>query len=82
MSDDEFLKAEPHEEPWSQAKGVNREVAQEWEPKPRYTKFWTMAEDKREGLERHEMSIAEDQCWRARKFGKRTGAFGKGLNLP
>ena len=82
MADDEFLKAEPHEEPRSQAKGVNREVAQAWEPKPRYTKFWAMAEDKRERLERHEMSIAEDQCWRARKFGKRTGAFGKGLNLP
>ena len=52
------------------------------EPKPKYSDFWTIPEAKREGLERHEMCIAEAQCFRARKFAKLSGAFGKGKNIP
>ena len=51
-------------------------------PKLRYPDFWTIPEAKREGLERHEMCIAEAQCFRARKFAKLSGAFGKGKNIP
>ena len=80
MSDDAFLKAGPHEESMIQFKGVRMDS--ECEPKPRYPKFWELDERGRERLERYEMGIAEAQCWRARKFGKRTMSFGKGLCFP
>ena len=78
MSDEEFLRAEPWTDPGSQHKGGLLEV----EPKCRYPDFWTIPEAKRAGLERHEMSIAEAHCFKARKFSKMSGAFGKGLNVP
>ena len=80
MSDDAFLKAGPHEESMIQFKGVRMDS--ECEPKPRYPKFWELDERGRERLERHEMGIAEAQCFRARKSAKRCGAFGKGKNVP
>ena len=82
MSDAEFLEAEPSKEPGNEAKGRVHEITQDWEPKSRYPDFWKVTEGKRERLERHEMGIAEAQCFRARKFAKRCGAFGKGKNIP
>ena len=82
MSDDDFLMSEPWLDPGSLDKGGVIEVPQEWEPKLRYPDFWTIPEGKREGLERHEMSVAESSCWRARKFHKSCAAFGKGKNVP
>ena len=52
------------------------------EPKPKYSDFWTIPEAKRENLERHEMGISEAQCFRARRFARMSGAFGRGLNVP
>ena len=81
MSDEDFLRAEPwtQDEPRSQSSGVKLCEA---EPKLRYPDFWTIPEAKREKLERHEMGISEAQCFRARRFARMSGAFGRGLNVP
>ena len=58
------------------------EVPEGWQPKSRYPDFWAVSDDKREAIERFEMAFAESQCLRARHFAKRTGAFGRGKNIP
>ena len=74
--------AEPSTEPSAFKRGGLRAVAKDWEPKARYPDFWRVTEEKREQLERHEMGIAEAQCFRARKFARLSGAVGKGKNVP
>jgi hypothetical protein len=48
----------------------------------RYPNFFDMPEGKRERIEVHEMGIAESQAFRARRFAKSSGAFGRGKNVP